>query len=257
MASDNDKSRVAAATELRRQAEARFKTKAPELPPVRSSAEMQRLVHELEVHQIELEMQNEELSRARAEVEKALDNYTDLYDFAPVGYLTLDREGAIRAANLTAAGLLGVERSRLLGRRFGLFVAEESRLALSAFLEKVFASQGKQSCEVTLTSEGDSPLFAQIEAIALGSGQECRMAVIDISARRRAETRIQKYNEELQTINDELTRFNNASVERELRMIELKKEINELCAQSGQPSRYPLDFEKESDHGSQKENHQA
>lgn len=257
MASDNDKSRVTAATELRRRAEARFKIKTPELPPVRSNAEMQRLVHELEVHQIELEMQNEELSRARAEGEKALDNYTDLYDFAPVSYLTLDHEGAIRAANLTAAGLLKVERSRLLGRRFGLFVAEESRLALSVFLEKVFASQGKQSCEVTLTSEGDSPFFAQIEAIALGSGQECRMAVIDISTRRSVEEHIQRYNEELQTINDELTRFNNASVERELRMIELKQEINELCAQSGQPSRYPLDFEKESDHGSQKENHQA
>ena len=75
-------------------------------------------------------MQNEELRQARDELETALEKYTDLYDFAPVGYFTLDRDGVIRAVNLTGAGLLGIERSRLLGRRFGLFVADGARPAL-------------------------------------------------------------------------------------------------------------------------------
>ncbi len=245
MAIDKDKSRSETAVGLRRQAEERLRAKTTQPHAGLTNGEAQRLVHELEVHQIELEMQNEELSRSRKEVETALDNYTDLYEFAPVGYLTLDREGTVQSANLTTASLLGIERSRLLGRRFGLLVAEESCLRFAEFFAKVFASQGKESCEVTLGGESKATLFVQLEAMASGaSGQECRMAVIDITERRQAQEHIRKYNEELQTINDELIRFNNASVERELRMIDLKKEINELCVQSGQPSRYPLDFEK-------------
>ncbi len=107
----------AGAAELRRRAEARFKEKQSsqrsEVGDQSTAEETQRLVHELEVHQIQLEMQNEELLQARAEVEAILAQYTDLYDFAPVGYFTLERDGAIRRVNLTGARLLGVERSGL------------------------------------------------------------------------------------------------------------------------------------------------
>jgi PAS domain-containing protein len=107
------------ATELRRQAEAKLserKKKAAALPATQTDP--QRLVHELEVHQIELEMQNEELVQSRAQVEAGLRRYTDLYDFAPAGYFTLERDGAIHQVNLAGANLLGVERGALIKRRF-------------------------------------------------------------------------------------------------------------------------------------------
>ena len=138
------------------------------------------LLHELQVHQIELELQNAELTQARDEMESALEKYTDLYDFAPVTYFTLDHVGNIRAANLTAATLFRIERSLLLGARFSLFVVNEHRQLFSEFLEKVFVSLSKESCEVMLTTKGESPLYAQIEAIMLGAGQECRVAVTRI-----------------------------------------------------------------------------
>ena len=241
---DKDKSRIKAAAKLRRQAEERLKANVHEAGFPRTDDEAQRLLHELQVHQIELEMQNAELRQARDELEKALGNYTDLYDFAPVGYFTLDHEGAIHTANFTGATLLEVERARLIGRRFEQFVDDGDRPAFTSFLVTVFTSQGKKACEVMLTTELNSPLFVHIEAVAFGAKHECRVTVMDISARKQAEEQIQRYIEKLRSVNEELTRFNRASVARELRMIELKKEINELYIQSGRPPRYPLDFEK-------------
>jgi PAS domain S-box-containing protein len=201
---DKDKSLPADAAELRRHAEERLQVREKaELHPPRTEEATQRLVHELEVHQIELEMQNAELHQARDArdvVETALDKYTDLYDFAPVGYFTLDRNGAIRALNLSGASLLGIERAKLIGRQFTRFVADEARSLFSVFLGKVFASHGKESCEVTLKKEGKHPLFAQIEAVAVASGQGCRIAIIDISVRKQLETEIQDAREYAENI---------------------------------------------------------
>jgi len=171
--------------ELRSVAEERLGEKpAINLPTVGNPL---ALLHELQVHQIELEMQNEELRRARSEVETALENYTDLYDFAPVGYVTLDSNGTIRAANLTCSNLVDVERSKLIGRRFVLLVANEARPAFAEFLEKVFSSRARERCEVALLKQGVSGLFVQIEGVAGASGEECRIVLIDISERKRAE----------------------------------------------------------------------
>jgi PAS domain S-box-containing protein len=187
MGIDKDKKQATEAAELRRQAEERLRAKT-ELRPPRTGEETQRLVHELEVHQIELEMQNAELRQARNEAEKALENYSDLYDFAPVGYFILDRDEVILAANLTGASLLGIERARLIGRRFGPFVTGEARSAFTAFLGKVFANRDKEACEVAIKRDGKRPLHLQIEAVASASAEECRIAVIDISARSEAQT---------------------------------------------------------------------
>lgn len=173
--------------ELRRRAELRLREQRPEAGWERSEADVQRLVHELQVHQIELEMQNEELQRAKEETEAGLEKYSDLYDFAPVGYLTFDREGTIREANLASANLLGIERSRLVKRRLGLYVSPASRPAFNAFLTRVFESKNRECCEVTLLKEGKPPVEVRIGAVAAASGQECRAALEDITELKRAE----------------------------------------------------------------------
>ena len=186
------------ATDLRRQAEERLQSKTADQHPTRTMEETQRLVHELEVHQIELEMQNEALRQARDEVEKTLEKYTNLYDFAPTGYFTLDRNGAIRESNLSGAGLLEVERSRLIGRRFGQFVTDEYRTAFTAFLVTAFTSQCKETCEVALLNKANVPLVVQVEAMVSSSEQECRLAVIDISNLKQAEKGLKDKNIELE-----------------------------------------------------------
>lgn len=188
----------AAATELRRRAEARMQAMASDADLPRSEAETQRLLHELQVHQIELELQNAELLEARNEAETALEKFTHLYDFAPVSYFTLDRAGVISAVNLTGASLLGIERSRLLGRRFGLFVAVNARPFFAEFLQTVFARQNREFCEVPLTPEGGPPLLVQVEAAAGQSGDQCRLAIIDISERSKLKKKLEHLHAELE-----------------------------------------------------------
>jgi PAS domain S-box-containing protein len=116
-----------------------------------------------------------------------LDRYTALYDFAPVGYVTLGRDETVHCANLTMAELLNIHRSRLLGQRFGLFVAEELRAHVADFLRTAFTSQRKETCEVTLVRDDGTPLIVQLDAIVTATMQECSVAVIDITQRKRAE----------------------------------------------------------------------
>ncbi|MDD2338056.1 MAG: PAS domain S-box protein, partial [Geobacteraceae bacterium] len=182
---------------MRRIAKQRLYARAPEMQQLRSAEEIQKLVHELEVHQIELEIQNEELCQARDELETLLGKYTDIYDFAPVGYFILDRDSAIRSANLTGASLLGIDRPQLIGRSFKLFVLDENRAIFSAFLEKVFTSNADVACETTLTRGGVTQLTVQIEALADSTGQQCRIAVIDITERRQAEAALNESKERM------------------------------------------------------------
>jgi PAS domain S-box-containing protein len=180
------------ATELRSRAEELLRTKAPEHLAPQTWEETQRLLYELEVHQVELEIHNAELLKTKDEMEITLARCTDLYDFAPFGYFTLDRDGVIRGVNLTGASFLGIERSRLLDRRFDHFVVDEARPAFITFLGKVFTNPAKEAFEVDLLKEGNTPPFVRIEALAAASGQECRFALIDITERKRNEDEIRK-----------------------------------------------------------------
>jgi PAS domain S-box-containing protein len=150
-----------------------------------------RLLHELEVHQIELEMQNAELRESRDEVEAALDRYTDLYDFAPVSYFSIDESGLIAEVNLTGADLVGIDRSRLVGLEFRRFVAPASRPAFTTFLSEVFEESQRQGCEVSLRTAGGGVVWADIQATSVeslkGSRRWCRAAVLDITSLKRAE----------------------------------------------------------------------
>ena len=177
------------AGELRRRAEAQFGARRADASAgdAHMAPETHRLLHELQVHQIELEMQNEELERSRGEVEEGLARYTDLYEFAPVGYLTLSREGEIRQINFTGARLLGLERSRLVGKRLAIVVDADSRPAFNTFLTKVFETGSKESCEVVVRPELASPFAVEFSATVATGGQECRVVATDITARKRAE----------------------------------------------------------------------
>ncbi|MEI8044498.1 MAG: PAS domain-containing protein, partial [Verrucomicrobiota bacterium] len=158
---------------LRQKAEERVKHRHAANPP-QDEADLRRLQQELEIHQAELELQNEELLETQAELETSLERYTDFYDFAPVGYLALGRDGEIRQLNPSAAKLLGAERSDLVTRRLGQFVCEADRAALAAFLDRVFASEQPEVCEVSLMEGAELPSAVRLKAVCAPSGQECR-----------------------------------------------------------------------------------
>ena len=172
-----------------------------------SEADAQRLLHELQVHQVELEMQNAELQDARDRMEGLLEKYTDLYDFAPVGYFSLDEQGRILEVNLTGAALLGMERSRLLNQPLRRFVAPASQPLFLAFLEQVFAGAAKQVCEATLRKADGAPFWASFHGTSAfslsGPRTWCRVAVSDVSARKQAEE-AQRHLEVMSASNREL-----------------------------------------------------
>ena len=174
-------------TELRRLAEERLKNLLADSRGPPSEIEVRRLLHELQVHQIELEIQNEELRETRAALESALASYTDLYDFAPTGYFTLARDGTILAVNLTGAKLAGVERVLLLKQRLQWLIADADRHLLTALLDQVFTKSAAGSCEVAFQGDGAVPRFVRIEAMVSVDGLECRAAVSDVTERHRLE----------------------------------------------------------------------
>lgn len=173
-------------TTLRREAELRLAASAA----ARTSQEVPdgaRLLHELQVHQIELEMQNDELEQARLAAEAALDRFQELYDFAPVGYFTLDRSGAIAAANLAGAALIGIERSRLIGRRFAEFVLAEHRQELTDLTANATSAGTGFSGEVVLDLAGREPRTVRLQGSVAEVGVErdpqLRLVAIDITDR--------------------------------------------------------------------------
>ncbi len=181
--------------DLRRRAEASLPRRSRKHPAgadsPKSAADTQRLLHELQVHQVELEMQNEELQESRDRSDVLLEKYTELYDFAPVGYFSLDDTGHILEANLTGAALLGTERSRLNRRPFRGFVAPPSRPDFLDFLAKVFAGAAKQVCEAKLRKQDGTHFWAGLHggfrASPDGPREICWMVVSDITALKEAE----------------------------------------------------------------------
>jgi PAS domain S-box-containing protein len=251
---------------LREPAEAAVRAAPTDKAPM-APEDTLRLVHELQVHQVELEMQNEELRHAQAELAESRDRLAELYDLAPTGYLTLDDGATIREANLTAAALLGVERRQFAGQEFIHFVAPESQDTFCHHQRAVFSSDENQICEMVLRRADGTTFPAQMETIRVEGPATrvrlCRCVISDLTVRRQAGAELQKHRQHLEELvrdrtarleatigqlrasNAELEHFNRAMVERELRMIELKKEVNALCAQAGQLPRYPLECDKE------------
>jgi PAS domain S-box-containing protein len=189
-----------AASDLRQHAENKVREKGRSNSL--SEVDVRALCHELEVHQIELEMQNEELMRLQSELIASEEKYRDLYEFAPIGYYTLESSGQIREANLTGASLLGTERVNLVNHRFQAHLARGSLLEFNAFCSRVMDSDEKQTAVFPLNGrekKGKAHFWVLIEARAIRDGirHGFRMAVIDITERKRMEEEIDERNAEL------------------------------------------------------------
>ena len=153
-------------------------------------ADAQRMLHELDVYQIELELQNAELRAARDDSEALLEKYTELYDFALVGYFTLAVDGNIRLVNLAGATMVGVGRSNLINHSFSMLVAHGQRAEFRVFLKRIFASETKGSGEFELADAKSGARIISIEARRSPNGLECSVMVLDITASRKAQERI-------------------------------------------------------------------
>jgi diguanylate cyclase (GGDEF)-like protein/PAS domain S-box-containing protein len=172
---------------LRASAEARLANSRAMEPAARPAEE---LLHELQVNQIELEMQNEALCQAQIALEESRDRYVDLYDFAPVGYLTLTSDALIAEINLSAAALLGEERSKLLRRHFAHFIADDDRDRWSQDFLRVAQRGDKQRCEAVLQRADGSRFHAQLDYLRLekfGAEPVVHIALTDITERKQAE----------------------------------------------------------------------
>ncbi len=181
-------------TGLRRQAEARLRMTKRDVAamPVK---DVQQLVHELQVHQIELEMQNDELRRTQLELEAVRDRYMDLYDFSPVGHLTLDTHGTIVEANLRAGTLLGLNRNKLIGEPLAGFIAPRDEGTFHRYCQEVLKADTRQICEVSLRLEAGVSRWIYFESLAVQDEQghltHWRTALLDISDRKRAEQQLE------------------------------------------------------------------
>ncbi len=172
--------------------------------------DVRKLVEELQIHQVELEMQNEELRSMQWELEQSRKEYSDLYDFAPVGYLTINEEGRIVKANLTAAKQLGIERSILIGKPFNLYAAENYREELHLHLRKVFKTKQPHTCEIKLNGRSRTNRYVQLDSTyPLDSdGQSLtRTTMTDISDRKQAEEKLKVFARKLEHSNRELEQF--------------------------------------------------
>jgi len=166
-----------------------------------SPEEVGHLVHELQVHQIELEMQNEELRRTQQQLEASRDRYADLYDFAPVGYFTLSEASLILEVNMTAAAMLGVERGHLIQQPLTRFIARDDQDIFYFHRRQLFETRSPQVCEIRLVRMDGSQFHARLEAILVqgNEGQTlCRVAVSNVSQRVQAEQELKRLNEELE-----------------------------------------------------------
>jgi hypothetical protein len=218
---------------LRKQAEEKLKKKRMPKVAHLTEGDMVKLVHELDVHRIELEMQNEELRIIRDKAKTATEKYSALYDFTSSGYFTLDTDCRISWLNLSGARLLGRERSNLVNKYFKNYITLDTLGVFNDFFLKLFNNNGKETCEVRMIIFKKPSAFVQIEGILSEDGHKCLITMVDITRRKSAE-------EMLNHKVHELRQFNDLMVISDLEMIGLKKEINLLLQKLGEKNKFRL-----------------
>jgi two-component system cell cycle sensor histidine kinase/response regulator CckA len=198
-------------TTLKKQAQ-EFMSKNPaaikNIPPM----DIKQLIEDLQVHQIELEMQNEELRRLQQDLEKERDKYSDLYDFSPVSYFTIDEKGIILEANLTAAAMVGVARGFLIDRPFSDFIVWDDQDVFYRHRRKLYERKTRQTCELRIRAQQGPEFYTHLESIVVPEDKKnsnlIRTAVTDIQARKQAEDAVRKsekrYRRLVDTMNEGL-----------------------------------------------------
>lgn len=166
--------------------------------------EVQKLVHLLQVNQVELEHQNQELRIAEEELEASRNKYVNLFDFSPIPYFALDADGIIKEVNLSAGRMFGLDRNKLVGRHISVYMPSEERSAFGAFLKSIFESSTKQSCAVRLMNKDKRVFHVRLEGIkstdTLESGERCQIALIDLSEFKELENSFKELSEELELL---------------------------------------------------------
>jgi PAS domain S-box-containing protein len=215
---------------LRSKAEKQLKKKRSNVRLLSSESDIIKLNNELSVHQIELEMQNEELIKTKQELETAVEKYVELYDFAPSGYLTISRNGQILRLNLTAAKLLGYDRRNLINRKLENFINPDSKPVLSLFLSDIYRNQIEGSCEVALVSKKNLPVYVYLIGLLSNDGETCEISMVDITERELAEEKLKS------TLND-LIVANTIKKEHEKELMKVNKELERAIQSNNDANR--------------------
>ncbi|MEI6765830.1 MAG: PAS domain S-box protein [Bacteroidota bacterium] len=188
---------------LRKRAEKALSAQLSKSEEKYSETNVRKLIHELEVHQIELEMQNLELTQAQNKATELSEKLTELYDFAPSGYFTLSKDGKIRELNLGGAHMLGKERSRLINSLFSFFVTDDKKKVFNSFLDRVFNNNGTESCEITFALNGEFPMCVYLSGVATKEAEHCHITAVDITASKKSEKALKESEAKLRSSFDQ------------------------------------------------------
>jgi len=219
---------------LREAAEKVLKKKSSKTSGKLSETDSLKLIHELEVYQVELEMQNEELMKSRDEVRIANDKFTSLYDFAHTGYFTIKRDGKIYGLNLSGATMLGKDRSKITNKNFRQFVTIDTLPQFNDFMLKAFETHAKENCHVRLITKGNQSIFVQIEGSASAGEEKFQIIAVDETMQKRTEQLLKFKAHELELFDEFMLVKNH-------QMIVLKKEINHLLNELGQKEKFKIE----------------
>lgn len=181
------------AGKLRQKAEKLLKRKVSKTNLKLSEEEMLKLIYELEVHQVELELQNEELKKAQTATNNYAERYHELYDFAPIGYMTLSKEGAIIEINHCASIMLERDRSQLKNSQLGFFISNETKPVFNHFLWKIFTDLNKETCEAILECSGKKEIYVHLTGTVDSNKEQCLLTLLDITEQKQAEAELEKW----------------------------------------------------------------
>jgi PAS domain S-box-containing protein len=180
-------------------------------PAAKVKEDVPKLVHLLQVHQIELEHQNQELRIAQEELEVSRNKYVNLFDFSPVPYFALNPEGIINEVNLIASKIIGIDRGKLIGKQFNHYILPDVRDIFNNFIKTVFNSPEKHNCEVKLINSNKDIFYVRLEGLELENELEperkCQLAVIDLTEYKNIESSLKVTAEELKSLNATKDKF--------------------------------------------------
>ena len=234
------KSNKSEAANLRQPAEELLKKNSLKTSAIPSSSEIQKLIHELEVQKIELELQNKELLMAKSAESESAVKYIELYDSSPSGYFTLSGEGKIMELNINGARMIGKERQHLKNRMLGSFVSDESKPVLDLFLSRAFSGKNKESCEVILSTEGNAPMCVFLTGIVAKNEKQCLVTMVDITGRMQAKEELDIRLKELTAANEELMQKKEALKENEKKLLQLNVDKDRFISILGHDLRSPF-----------------